>query len=742
MIQEAIKYLESGISIIPTDTKTKQPYFSKLPVDPKRNKASWKIFQSELPTKEQAQSWFNSSDVGLAIVLGPVSDNMELLDFDNHLHNAKPIFKDFCKSVKSFSAELFEKLVIQSTQSNGYHVIYRCEEIEGNQKLATQSDNLGNKKCVIETRGEGGYALSYPTKGYKLLKNSIDQVQLITSDERDFIINLCRSFNTADVKEKTVPYTAPRNGKARPGDDYNEKADIKSLLISHGWKLVSNEGKKQMWRRPGKNHGGPSATFNFEGIDKLYVFSSNAAPFEAGTSYDKFAIYTLLEHGGDFVASAKQLLKEGYGEFEPSFRSNNDLSSTTVGENGQIVDKRMNSLSKEERVLEYINEKYDIRKNLVTSKIEIKKKDEKKYRLLEDEDLNQVWFDVNADCFKYEKGKVRSLLTLRDTLEEFHPFKDYFNTLPKWDSQDHIGSVIKLITTKEGQEKRLDVLFTKWIVAVVASALEIKENHAAFVLKGAQGLGKTSFFRNLVPPELKDYYKEDQVKAHDKDAIIKTTNSFLINMDELDGVTMGEAHALKALMTSSAHDIRMPYAQFSTILKRRASFSGSVNKDRFLNDATGSRRFFIVEIEDLDYMTVPDHKQLYAQALNLLENGFQYWLDKEEIIELNMHNESYQKEMAEKDLINEYMVLVDMSEMSNDDIKKKVGNDKFFRFWSNTQIRNYFKKKHPHIETRATTLGIELSQRGGESRIIRFGKKTVRGYLIELINEENEASDF
>src|SRR5690606_31760878 len=45
----------------------------------------------------------------------------------------------------------------------------------------------------------------------------------------------------------------------------------------------------------------------------FYMFSANAAPFEPNRAYSPFAVYTLLNHGGDFEAAAGALRAEGYG---------------------------------------------------------------------------------------------------------------------------------------------------------------------------------------------------------------------------------------------------------------------------------------------------------------------------------------------------------------------------------------------------------------------------------------------
>jgi hypothetical protein len=54
-----------------------------------------------------------------------------------------------------------------------------------------------------------------------------------------------------------------------------------------------------------------SATSGYCG-DHLYVFSSNAYPFEPGRAYSKFAAFTLVNCGGDFSTAASILARQGY----------------------------------------------------------------------------------------------------------------------------------------------------------------------------------------------------------------------------------------------------------------------------------------------------------------------------------------------------------------------------------------------------------------------------------------------
>jgi hypothetical protein len=100
-----------------------------------------------------------------------------------------------------------------------------------------------------------------------------------------------------------------QSGPLRPGDDFNRHADLIPLLQHHGWSLV-RDGPNQHWCRPGKTSG-TSATLK-DGV--FYVFTSNAPPFEPNHAYSPFAVFALLEHGGDFAAAARALRQHGFGD--------------------------------------------------------------------------------------------------------------------------------------------------------------------------------------------------------------------------------------------------------------------------------------------------------------------------------------------------------------------------------------------------------------------------------------------
>ena len=294
----AKNYVGAGLSVIPIRADgTKKPL------------GRWKNRQKKAPTDEELRRDFGGlQSVGIAIVAGKVSGNLEILDFDDP--DALTAWR------KLVPTSLLKKLPQVRTPKGGRHVYYRCSVIEGNQKLAQSKE----KRTLIETRGEGGYCLApgsspkcHETGRPYLLTHgpSLPNIPTIKLSERNILLNAARQLNQVPVIVRGL--TELPADMSRPGDDFNRKATWDDVLVRHGWMCVQEQAGERFWRRPGKNrsHSATTGFCNNGDTDLLHVFSSNAAPFEPGKSYSKFAAYALLNHGGDFRAAAKELGSKG-----------------------------------------------------------------------------------------------------------------------------------------------------------------------------------------------------------------------------------------------------------------------------------------------------------------------------------------------------------------------------------------------------------------------------------------------
>lgn len=304
----AVEYASAGLSVIPADPATKRPV------------GSWKAAQSKATAPE---SLAGMNLVGIGIVAGWVSGNLEVLDFDHK----RRFYAEWKRLVDLEAPGLTDVLVWQETQSGGCHGIYRVQDfaVPGNQKLAYEKivvpgpgEHLHDGKkypaqmvdgqwyifpCMIETRGEGGQFLVSPTPGYEIESGSLGAIPTITAKGRNLVVRAARALDRSQARPRQEP--RPEIDGTRPGDWFNENTDPRDILLKHGWTDTGiAKGEYEHWRRPGKDQGWSASLIN----GRLFrVFTSNAAPFEADQVYPPFSVYALLEHGGDFSAAARAI---------------------------------------------------------------------------------------------------------------------------------------------------------------------------------------------------------------------------------------------------------------------------------------------------------------------------------------------------------------------------------------------------------------------------------------------------
>jgi predicted P-loop ATPase len=310
-------------------------------------------------------------------------------------------------------------------------------------------------------------------------------------------------------------------------------------------------------------------------------------------------------------------------------------------------------LSPMDRVEQYLTFKYNFRYNEVSGKVEWKSKNEKVFEPITDYFLNSLGRKLNKAGLPSSINMLRNLL-VSDFTPVFNPFKQYLKELPEWDGKtDYILELTETVTTTD--TRLWQFCFRKWLVAMVGSLMRDPiVNQTVIVFSGKQGMGKTSFILNLIPPELKDYCFSGTINPANKDTLIQLSECMLINLDELENLNRSELGATKELITKGSIRLRRPYGYATENLPRRASFAGSVNGKEFLNDMTGNRRFLCFQVDAINYQHKVSLEGLYSQALYLFENGFPFWFNSAEIEMINKSNEQFRSMSVEEELLLSY----------------------------------------------------------------------------------------
>ncbi len=158
-----------------------------IPVGPEKVPfCPWGKYASQLPSDAELSTWFTNGQ-SIAILAGKI----QCLDVD--VKNATPdLWTQFLDRLDDAGlTPLVERLVIQTTRSHGYHMLFRCPAELRNVKLASAPSG----KPILETRGTGGYFLVAPSPGYKVIQGSLDAIPEITQDERDDLLAIATTFD-------------------------------------------------------------------------------------------------------------------------------------------------------------------------------------------------------------------------------------------------------------------------------------------------------------------------------------------------------------------------------------------------------------------------------------------------------------------------------------------------------------------------------------------------------------------
>lgn len=319
-----------------------------LPIPVKKNKSSiikWGSVTLASVNDDYIKAFDDEQVFGIAIVAGQKSGNLECIDIDSKYDLDGSLYQVITDAIIDKDPELYSKLVIVSTPSGGYHMLYRSRSVRRNTKLAmryqTESEMSASggsssgpgQQVLIETRGEGGYFLCWPSPGYTFLKGGFADIQEISEAESAALMEICRSLDQVKAKvdpvkasmgqEKVPAYEPPpsvsRSTKylKKPWDEYNDRSDVISLLMSHGWTVVRNipspdDGRIVTYlKRPGITDKDVSATYNHV-PGRVYCFTSSTS-LPINTPLTPFEVYVRLQHDGKVKAAVEAVESMGYG---------------------------------------------------------------------------------------------------------------------------------------------------------------------------------------------------------------------------------------------------------------------------------------------------------------------------------------------------------------------------------------------------------------------------------------------
>jgi putative DNA primase/helicase len=251
--------------------------------------------------------------------------------------------------------------------------------------------------------------------------------------------------------------------------------------------------------------------------------------------------------------------------------------------------------------------------------------------------------------------KVRDYLKI--LAREYNPVAEWIDSKP-WDGTSRLQTFLDSIVSTNEELK--DMLMKKWLISCVACVYEKNgvELEGILVLQGAQGLGKTLWFKRLCDYDKGWLLEGATLNPSDKDSVKRAVSHWIVELGEIESTfKKSDIDQLKAFVTARTDELRLPYDRAFTTYQRRTAFYASVNAKEFLTDTSGNRRFWTISVKDINVNHGVDMQQLWAEVKETLyvEGQKNWYLSPDEREMLQESNELYRTQSSVEDLLLQYV---------------------------------------------------------------------------------------
>ena len=251
-----------------------------------------------------------------------------------------------------------------------------------------------------------------------------------------------------------------------------------------------------------------------------------------------------------------------------------------------------------------------------------------------DDDGTVIWY---PDSDEQERYKLEFYTCMRKALDE---------------SPDDMEKCLVLLADYALWPK----YFHRWFLAMVAQAMNINRdygNSMVPMLIGGEGIKKSIFCKNILPPSMREYYMDD-IKMQNPEQVERVLGRmWLVCIDEFNAKTDREQAKVKRLLTEKDVQMRKMRSAEYTMTPRLCSFIATTNDPTPLSSAEGNRRYLCIEVKgEIDMSERVPYKQMFAQAVTELQDpDCLYWFTSEDEQEIREHNHSFMEESTAEGIL-------------------------------------------------------------------------------------------
>lgn len=241
-----------------------------------------------------------------------------------------------------------------------------------------------------------------------------------------------------------------------------------------------------------------------------------------------------------------------------------------------------------------------------------------------------LWFQSKAKMTgKISQSDIQSAILATARQNTFDPLQQQLLALRgTWDGVHRLDTLFQRVagTPDDDWVRTVGPL---WFKSLIARILWPGcKCDTMLILEGHQGYKKSSFFYALMPDSVFFSDSLNRVK-HDVETIrLIHSGPAIFEIGELSGLKKQEVEEIKAFLSASQDELRPLFEGYRTT-KRRCIFVGTTNRDDYLRDETGGRRFWPLKVlTPIDMNIVhAERSQWFAEALFRVEAGERWYLD-------------------------------------------------------------------------------------------------------------------
>ena len=617
MYDAAIEYAKKGFAVFPLKYRDKVPLTRNGCKDATTDAAQIKAWWQKYP----------NANIGLAT--GSVSQNVFVIDLD--IDEDRGI--DGYHSLEDWQREHgdFPETWTAITGRGGYHLYYR-----GNGKIKNRAGIIDG----VDIRGNGGYVVAPPS----IHKNgnryeweySPDEFEIAKAD------NNVEYFLNHDDQKQNAAFTMPNIVTA--GQRNQMLFRFACMMQAKG---ASDQSVFAATMAENESSCSPPLT-----EQEVRIIVSSATKYDKGKPIhiDSEGVAT-RENKDDVIGTPEWVLNFLDCNHD---KDGNIKSVKQLVHNFEVVMEKDSRFAGKIRLNEFAQQPY-----LYGS---VPWENENNCRAWSSHDDSALFSLIQADYGLKSRQDFADALKNVSMRNKFHPVRELLDSLT-WDGKEHIRSLLPEYLGAEDSDYTYQVM-RLWMLGAVSRVYKPGSKFDyTMILQGSQGIGKSTFLKQMA---MDDSWFNDSLDSLDSDKAVQSlTGSWIIELAELKSLarTAGGVESVKRFLTATQDKYRIPYERRADTFYRQCVFAGTTNKDDFLQDETGNRRFLIVQTgvkKPSKSLFVPEImdaiKLAWAEAVHIWKNEKPqlilpeaYMQEAKELQEANMADD------GKRGIIQEYL---------------------------------------------------------------------------------------